>query len=108
MDRLDSGAPGMKLRVATYNVHKCRGMDGRVSIQRISDVLREVEADVIALQEVTDHQAEAISSELGMLFAIGENRKHLGYGYGNVVMTRLPIAGSRNYDLSVRGREERG
>jgi endonuclease/exonuclease/phosphatase family metal-dependent hydrolase len=98
----------MKLRVVTYNVHKCRGMDGRTSIQRIVDVLREVSADVIALQEVMDHQAEAISSDLEMPFAIGENRKHRGYGYGNVLMTRLPIEGSRNYDLSVRGREERG
>jgi endonuclease/exonuclease/phosphatase family metal-dependent hydrolase len=83
-------------------------MDGRTSTQRIADVLSEVEADVIALQEVTDQQAEAISDELGMTFAIGENRKHRGYGYGNVLMTKLPIAGSRNYDLSIRGREERG
>ena len=35
----------MKLRVVTYNVHKCRGMDGRTSIQRIVDVLREVSPD---------------------------------------------------------------
>jgi endonuclease/exonuclease/phosphatase family metal-dependent hydrolase len=98
----------MKLRVVTYNVHKCRGMDGRTSALRIVDVLREVCADVVALQEVTDHQAEAISKETGMRFAIGENRKHLGYAYGNVVLSRLPIQGSRNYDLSVRGREERG
>jgi endonuclease/exonuclease/phosphatase family metal-dependent hydrolase len=98
----------MRLRAATYNVHKCRGMDGRVSTTRIVDVLREVEADVIALQEVMDHQAEAISAEMNMPFAIGENRKYRGYGYGNVVLSLLPISGSRNYDLSVRGREERG
>src|SRR5207248_6628 len=44
----------------------------------------------------------------GMPFEIGENRRHLGYAYGNVVLSRLPIRGARNYDLSVRGREERG
>jgi endonuclease/exonuclease/phosphatase family metal-dependent hydrolase len=98
----------MKLRVATYNVHKCRGMDGRTSAKRIAEVLLEVEADVIAMQEVMDHQADTIAAELGMRFAIGENRKHRGYGYGNVVFTRLPIHGSRNYDLSIRGREARG
>ena len=98
----------MTLRVVTYNVHKCRGMDGRTSTLRIADVLREVAADVIALQEVMGHQAEAIAVEMGMPFAIGENRKHLGYAYGNVVLSRLPICGTRNYDLSVRGREERG
>ena len=37
-------------RIATYNIHKGRGMDGRVRIERILRVLREVEADIIALQ----------------------------------------------------------
>jgi len=83
-------------------------MDGRTSTLRIADVLRDVAADVIALQEVMGHQAEAISAEIGMPFEIGENRQHLGYAYGNVVLSRLPIRGARNYDLSVRGREERG
>ena len=55
-------------------------MDGRTSAARIADVLREVGADVIALQEVLDHQAEAISAEIGLPFVIGENRKHHGYG----------------------------
>lgn len=98
----------MKLRAVTYNVHKCRGMDGRVNTTRIAEVLREVDADIVALQEVMDHQAEAISDEIEMPFAIGENRKYRGFGYGNVILSRMPISGSRNYDLSVRGREERG
>ena len=98
----------MHLRVVTYNVHKCRGMDGRVSAPRIAGVLTEVAADVIALQEVMEHQAEFISGELGLAFVIGENRKHRGYAYGNVVLSRFPIRMMRNYDLSVHGREERG
>ena len=32
-------------RIVTYNIHKCRGLDGRVQPQRIVNVLREVEAD---------------------------------------------------------------
>src|SRR5262245_8885822 len=40
------------LRVATYNIHKARGLDGRVSIKRVSRVLKEIQADIIALQEV--------------------------------------------------------
>jgi endonuclease/exonuclease/phosphatase family metal-dependent hydrolase len=98
----------MKLRVVTYNVHKCRGMDGRTNTGRIVDVLREVSADVIALQEVMGYQAEAVSSELEMKFVFGENRQHRKHAYGNVVLSRLAIQEWRNYDLSVEGREQRG
>ena len=97
-----------RLRVVTYNVHKCRGMDGRVSPVRIAGVLQEVNADLIALQEVTSLQAESIAQELGMQYALGENRRHRGYAYGNALLSRWPISESRNYDLSIRGREERG
>jgi len=97
-----------RLKVVTYNVHKCRGMDGRTSAVRIAEVLHDLAPDVIALQEVLDHQAEAISSELGLPFSFGENRKHRGHGYGNVVFARFPVVGTRNYDLSVVGREARG
>jgi endonuclease/exonuclease/phosphatase family metal-dependent hydrolase len=96
------------LRVVTYNVHKCRGMDGRVSVVRIAGVLREVHADVIALQEVLEHQAEALAKEVGMAFALGENRRHRGFAYGNVLLSRFPIQATRNYDLSVEGYEQRG
>src|SRR5215471_17965145 len=98
----------MSLRVVTYNVHKCRGMDGRVSATRVAEVLGEVDADIIALQEVMEHQAEAISAELKLPFVLGENRKHGEYAYGNVLLSRFPIRMMRNYDLSVHGREERG
>jgi endonuclease/exonuclease/phosphatase family metal-dependent hydrolase len=97
-----------RLRVVTYNVHKCRGMDGRVSHSRIAGVLRELDADVIALQEVLSEQGEAISHDLEMHYALGENRQHRGFAYGNALMSRWPIRETHNYDLSVRGREERG
>jgi len=98
----------IRFRAVTYNVHKCRGMDRRVDERRIAGVLAELNADVIALQEVLDRQAEEIAAELAMPYALGENRRHQGYGYGNVVLSRGAIEGSHNYDLSVRGREERG
>lgn len=40
------------LRIASYNVHRAIGTDRRFSPQRILDVLREIDADVVALQEV--------------------------------------------------------
>lgn len=40
-----------RLRFATYNIHKAVGVDGTRDADRIIAVLREVDADVIALQE---------------------------------------------------------
>ena len=105
------------LRVVTYNVHKCQGLDRRVRPARIAAVLRETDADLIALQEVVSsesdpgreaHQARFIAEELGYEFRLGENRKHKGGAYGNVVLSRLPVGHCRNYDITWRGREPRG
>lgn len=103
-------------RIATYNVHKCKGLDLQTSPLRIADVLREINADIIALQEVVsvqngtarENQARFIAEELGFDYRIGENRKHLGGVYGNVVLSRFPITETKNHDISVPGREPRG
>jgi endonuclease/exonuclease/phosphatase family metal-dependent hydrolase len=43
--------PATGLLVASYNVHKCVGVDGRFDPGRIAQVIREIGADIIALQE---------------------------------------------------------
>src|ERR1051326_7314924 len=105
-----------RFRIVTYNVHKCRGMDRRLRPARIVEVLREVNADIIALQEVLciagklseDDQAHFIAQELGFTYRFGENRKLRGGAYGNVVLSRLPLLATHNHDISIRGREQRG
>lgn len=105
-----------RVRVATYNIHKCRGIDGRIRPERIVEVLREIDADIIALQEVccrdgcrpVDHQARYIAEELSLHAELGENRRYRGGPYGNLLLSRLPIHHARNHDLSVDGRERRG
>lgn len=42
----------MRLKFASYNIHKAVGTDGRRDADRIITVLREMDADIIALQEV--------------------------------------------------------
>jgi len=103
-------------RVATYNIHKCKGLDFRVRPRRIVEVLRQIKADVIALQEVVSvdnghaekNQARFIADELGLEMTKGENRRHRGGGYGNVLLSRFPIVESRNLDITIGGREPRG
>lgn len=92
-------------------------MDRRVSPERIASVLRELDADVIALQEVIadpngepeQNQGEFIASLLGgYTVCFGEARLHRGAPYGNAVLTRLPIKTSQTYDLTRQRRERRG
>ncbi|MEO6725779.1 MAG: endonuclease/exonuclease/phosphatase family protein [Blastocatellia bacterium] len=109
-----------RFRVVTYNIHKCVGIDRRLRPERIVEVLREIDADIIAMQEVLciqtqgqeqgseDDQAHFIGRELGLDFRLGENRRLKGGAYGNVVLSRLAIVATRNHDISVAGREQRG
>ena len=104
------------MRIATYNIHRSRGLDGRVRPDRVVAVLEEIGADVVALQEVLSiegaspehNQAEYIASALGFHHALGENRRLRGGAYGNVVLSRYPLRTVRNYDISVTGCERRG
>ena len=105
-----------RLRVATYNVHRCRGLDGRVRPDRIADVLREIGADLVGLQEVLsvaggraeEDQPHFLAEQLGCEMHFGAVRSHRGGGYGNLVLGALPLGPGHLYDLSVAGREERG
>lgn len=104
------------IKVATYNIHKCVGIDRKFSPERIVEVLREVDADIVALQEVLchshlhdrDHQARFIAEELGMDFRLGENRQINGGAYGNAILSRFPIEDHQNYDISIKKYEPRG
>jgi len=116
-DQHDRGSTGkIRFRIVTYNVHKCRGLDRRVLPRRIVTVLRELDADIVALQEVLsettgrreDDQPRYIAEELGLDWAFGENRRLGKGGYGNAILTRLPVLLKENFNLSHIGREERG
>jgi endonuclease/exonuclease/phosphatase family metal-dependent hydrolase len=105
------------IRLVTYNIHKCRGWDRRVSPERIARVLAPLDADCIALQEVVDgsplgraNQAQAIAEAIpGRYRAIfGRTRDLRGSHYGNATLTRLPVECSQNYNITWKRREPRG
>jgi endonuclease/exonuclease/phosphatase family metal-dependent hydrolase len=104
-----------RFRIATYNIHKCRGSDGRVHPERIARVLEEVQADIVSLQEVVshegtgiaDHQADYLAGRLGLFGAMGETRKHRGGAYGNVTLSRWDFKLVRPIDITIGGREQR-
>jgi endonuclease/exonuclease/phosphatase family metal-dependent hydrolase len=105
------------VRVATYNVHRCRGFDRRVNVARIAEVIRRLDADIVAVQEIRrgsnpaddeSDQVAFLAGRLGYHLAFGENRLLRGAPYGNATLSRLPIVFHENYDLTVRGQERRG
>lgn len=98
----------MTFTVASYNIHKGAGLDRRVDLDRIADVLQEIDADLIGLQEVYRPQALGLAERLGLEVAMGPTRERDGMPYGNAVLTRLAVQGSRIFDLSWPDREPRG
>ncbi len=101
------------LTIASYNVHRAIGNDRRSDPQRILAVLREIDADVIALQEVEAHDEGSdmlswLAGQLGFHAIAGTTlSRHDGH-YGNGILTRLPVKGKQLCDLTWRGREPRG
>ena len=102
------------LRVATYNIHRGRGSDGRLDLARTADLVLSLNADLIALQEVETPALMAARAFLERVSAAGyqpllgptiRNERH---DYGNVLLSRLPLLDCERVDLSVPGREPRG
>ena len=60
--------PDSPIRVATYNVHGCVGTDGRHDPARVSAVIAELDADVIALQEFTYPNHVAVDTRTPVVF----------------------------------------
>lgn len=101
----------------TYNIHHAEGVDGKVDIERIADVILKAKADIVALQEV-DRGIErskkidmmtTLSDLTGMTYAFGKTIDFQGGEYGNGFLTRFPILEERNLLYSAnRGGEQRG
>jgi len=88
--------PGIPLRAVTYNIRHARGMDGAVDLARTADVLRSLDPDLVALQEVDDRaartggvdQAAELGQQLGMHAAFGSFMEYQGGRYGMAILSR--------------------
>lgn len=96
---IEEGAGVEVLRVMTYNIHLGRGMDDRMDLDRIAQVIHEANVDLVGLNEVDyfmprtglKNQIKVLGEKLQMhaYFAPALN---LGLGkYGNGVLTQIPI-----------------
>lgn len=101
--------------IATYNVHRWFGTDGRRDFDRGMRVIRELTADVVGLQEVTvphhneiPRMEERLAVSTGMRVIYGPTMLRGDTSFGNVLLHRHDALQIRHHDLTVPGREPRG
>lgn len=116
------GTPGLaaepvRVRVLSYNIHHGEGTDGKLDLERIAAVIRSVDPDFVAVQEVDVRttrtggvdQAAVLSRLTGMHGAFGKTIDHQGGWYGNLLLSRWPLQGMTAHPFPVTpGREKRG
>jgi len=105
MDEINESV--MKLRVMTYNVHSCRGLDGRVLPERIARVIEQFNPDLVALQELDVNrrwskridQPLVIAQHLRMQCHFQPAIAVEGEHYGIAIMSRYPFEIKKALDL---------
>jgi endonuclease/exonuclease/phosphatase family metal-dependent hydrolase len=107
----------LRLRVLCYNIHHAEGIDRKLDVPRIAQVILSVKPDLVALQEVDNKtertqrvdQAAELARLTKMNGVFGANIAFQGGHYGNAVLSRFPIASQKNHLLpNVDSGEQRG
>ncbi len=109
--------PDATFRVMTYNLHHGEGVDGKVDLARIANLILRERADIVALQEVdkgTERTARRdLGSELaaltGLTCVFSNNYSFQGGEYGNAILSRFPVKQATNtFYRKVNETEQRG
>src|SRR5690606_30538741 len=90
----------LPLRVMTYNIHSCVGLDGRIRPERIARVINYFDPDIVAVQEVDAHrprsgghdQAQIIADHLRMDHAFYAVFEEAPEKYGLAIFSRYPFS----------------
>lgn len=108
----------MRLRVVSYNIHKCiGGVDRRYRPERVEETIRHHAPDLVLMQEVAnsagrkhwDRQVDLLGDHLGFRHRtwFPNHRFRRGGEYGNAILSRWPISATENIDLTVPGTKRR-
>ncbi|HEV2302189.1 MAG TPA: endonuclease/exonuclease/phosphatase family protein [Stellaceae bacterium] len=112
---LPAPPPGA-LRLVTYNIHSCVGVDRRYDPARVAAVLQAIDADIACLQEVYCRrvgerqldQAAYLGRMTGCRVITGTGVRDHRRRFRNAILTRLPVLAARSIDLTITGHEPRG
>jgi len=89
----------LPIRVMTYNIHSCVGIDGKVRPERIARVINHFDPDVVAVQEVDAHRPRSGSHDQAQLIADHLRMTHVFHAmfeeekerYGIAVFSKYPF-----------------
>jgi endonuclease/exonuclease/phosphatase family metal-dependent hydrolase len=109
----------VRIRLLTYNIHKCiGGLDRRYDPERIAVTVAHHAPDLVLLQEVDDRAARSLHHRQVDLLGEALGLRHRSYfanvrlrrggEYGNAVLSRHPITDARNIDLTIPPKKRRG
>lgn len=111
------GRGRVRLRVMSYNIHVGIGMDKKLDLARIAEVIKRSRADIVGLQEVDRgvertgrvDEIKELARLTGMDYAFAHNLDYQGGQYGVAVLSRFPIlAIDHRRFANRRERERRG
>ena len=107
----------LRLRILSYNIHHAEGVDGKLDVPRIAQVILSVDPDLVALQEVDKNtirtgkvnQDIELSRLTKMNSVFGSNITFQGGQYGNAILSKFSIIKNKNFLLpNVDSGEQRG
>jgi endonuclease/exonuclease/phosphatase family metal-dependent hydrolase len=85
----------LSLRIMSYNVHGCKGRDGKVRPERIARVIARHNPDIVALQEMdaddTQHQAKEIADRLSLNYHYHSSVLLKTGQHGNAIFSKFNV-----------------
>ena len=107
----------LRLRILSYNIHHAEGVDGKLDVPRIAQVILSVDPDLVALQEVDKNTTRTgkvnqdieLAHLTKMNSVFGSNITFQGGQYGNAILSKFSIIKNKNFLLpNVDSGEQRG
>lgn len=99
------------LRVMAWNIHHGEGIDGKLDLVRIAEVIKAAKPDLVALQEVDQNcnrsgkidQTAVLGKLTGLYAVFGKAIDYDGGAYGQAILSRLPTRETRVHRLPGAG-----
>jgi len=95
------------VRIVTYNIRSGHGQDGQLNLNRTAAALKDLDADIICLQEVERRmkqthfvdQSRYLAHKLHMRHSFGSAEEYRWGAFGNAILSKHPIVKENNYQL---------